>query len=144
MICKSWIIDFLSPQWAEDIVASCPSSLRRQISSPLDVIHTTLQQVISAYKTPISDLVPRPALLVFAHTAAALYLLEHAVWAHKLHEPTHDTDVEVFRRWVEEAGLAGLCEELKLARSATPATSDFNSKIVYGEIDCEKSAKAHL
>lgn len=130
-------------QWADSIVASCPFTLRNQLATPLETLRTTLNQVISAYSFPIPELVPRPALLVFAHTAAALYLLEHAVWAHKLHEPSRDTDVEVFRRWVEEAGLSGLVDDLKVSKNATKETLEFNERIVYGDRN-GNPAKAHL
>ena len=34
-----------------------------------------------------------------------LYLLEHAIWARHTGEVSAEADLEVFRRWVEDAGF---------------------------------------
>lgn len=81
-------------------------------------------------------LLPRPALVLFSYTTCALYLLEHAAWAVKKHEPQAEADVEVLRRWVDEGGFQGAVDEV--LRSSSGSSEDVrarleqNGAIVYG------------
>lgn len=79
-------------------------------------------------------LLPRPALMLFSYTTSALSLLEHAVWAHATGEATAQTDVEVFRRWIEEAGFkAAVDDYVRVSRdSLNDGRSASDKDIVYG------------
>lgn len=61
-----------------------------------------------------SPFVPLPLLYMFAHATAALYLLEHTVWAFHNRDIQSDwmTDANVFKRWVED-GLDAARNELE-------------------------------
>lgn len=100
-------------QWSTHIIDSVPQTLRRSLSDALGVLRLSVQYLISSLKPPVSELVPRPALILFGHTFAALYLLEHAIWSHINDEPENDIDAECFRRWVTEEGLVEATEEVK-------------------------------
>ena len=79
-------------------------------------------------------LLPRAALMLFAYATSALCLLEHAVWAHATVEASVGTDVEVFRRWVEEAGFKAAVDEfVRVKRDALDGErSRGDREIVYG------------
>lgn len=91
-----------------------------------------MTEVISAYTTPSAPLIPRPALVLFSHTASALYLLEHAIWAQNSGQAAASTDVEVFRRWVDEAGLLSALQDVRRAKTAGANRLKMDAEIVYG------------
>lgn len=80
--------------------------------------------------------------MLLGHTASALYLLEHAMWACAREEPSRELDVEVFRRWVEEGGIHALVEEVSLARDAPKDRAEVDLMLVYGLE--EESIRARL
>ena len=99
----------------------------------------------------MAPLLPRPALILFSYVTSAVYLLEHAVWAHITSEPTAETDREVFRRWVDEGGFKSAIDDyMRVSRDtqndARPAQ---NASIVYGpsaqpSATANASVRAHL
>ena len=81
-----------------------------------------------------SPFVPRPLLFLFAYAAAALYLLEHTVWAFNNSETASDKTfhANVFKRWVEE-GLDVAYKTMTRAQILTKfgARHKENLEIVY-------------
>lgn len=81
---------------------------------------------------------------MIGHTAAAIYLLEHVLWAtnNRGNYSSLQKDTEVFKRWVEEA-LSNLCLDLEKAVSIQchqkRGRDDFD--IVYGS---KREARAKL
>ena len=94
-----------------------------------------------AYKAPMHPLLPRPALLLFAHTASSLNLLEHAIWAVNAGEPDSATDGEVFRRWVLEGGLDVALENVRRAKNAPHDRVQTDANIVYGTANTKTTAR---
>ncbi|KAJ6564478.1 hypothetical protein B0H19DRAFT_1141190 [Mycena capillaripes] len=101
---KGVIEDFC--QWGQSII----SSYYPKKSPAL----TRLQQVVidlpSFFRRTRNPLLPRSILILFAHVASALFLLEHAVWARATGEPGAATDIASFERWVD--GLKGALDEI--------------------------------
>jgi len=72
-----------------------------------------LKNVVSAIPTIFKDtshnpLLPHITLLLFGHTNAALYLLEHAVWACQGSKSDAYVHLDAFARWVVEGGVRGV------------------------------------
>ncbi|PCH40066.1 hypothetical protein WOLCODRAFT_88441 [Wolfiporia cocos MD-104 SS10] len=126
--------------WAKRTLSSCPAALHDILAETLAALHKALDEVAVAYATPLAPLVARPALFLFSHTAASLYLLEHAVWALNATETTRGTDVEVLKRWVTEFGLAQAVEEVQKARSADSDRLRADQAIAFGA----PSTRSHL
>lgn len=91
-----------------------------------------MQQTESAYRNTIPLLLPRPALVLFSYVTSALYLLEHASWAHKAGEAAAGTDAEVFRRWVDEGGFKSAMDEVERVSKESDGRANRDSAIVYG------------
>jgi len=90
-----------------------------------------LEEMAAAYKSPLSPLVPRPALILVGYIASGLYLLEHATWAHNTGQPDCVSDVEVFRRWTLEGGLVAAIEDVRRVKTASEERMNLSSMIVY-------------
>jgi len=108
-------------KWANHVIASTPTLLRGgvQLDTCLNSLRSSLETVTEILSAPsISPFIPRPLLFLFAHTSAALYLLEHAIWAHHNRDTyaSWETDADVFKRWVEE-GLSVAREEVERVRA---------------------------
>lgn len=82
--------------------------------------------------------------MLFSHVTSALYLLEHAIWAHATGEPTAETDIEVFRRWAQEGGLDQAIQEVQRAKADNASRPKADAQIVYGAGAEEESLKARL
>lgn len=119
-------------QWANSIISSYPANLSGELSGALDALRKGLDETRSTYVGRLAPLASRPALMVFSHVTSALYLLEHAVWASTTGEPTAETDVEVFRRWVDEGGLHEALQDLQRAKATGECRSKTDTQIVYG------------
>ncbi|GJE98277.1 acyl-CoA dehydrogenase-like protein [Phanerochaete sordida] len=138
---KPGVVDSFA-SWADSIMTSCPAALVRQLTVPLALLRTGLDETRSTYTTRPAPLAARPALMLYAHVTSALYLLEHAVWAHATGEPSAETDVEVFRRWVEECGLEQALQDLARAKAAGAGRPKTDQEIVYGAGVEEEDVKA--
>ncbi|RPD62338.1 hypothetical protein L226DRAFT_532644 [Lentinus tigrinus ALCF2SS1-7] len=127
--------------WARDILNSCPDSLAQSLGGPIASLRIALDALTDAYKAPMHPLLPRPALLLFAHIASSLNLLEHAIWAVNTGEPDSATDVEVFRRWVLESGLDVTLENVRRAKNAPGERVQADTNIVYGTMNTKTAAR---
>jgi hypothetical protein len=121
-------------QWGNSMISSCPDALEGQIRQQLVILTSALSDLANIFTTQISDLMPRPALLLMAHTASSLYLLEHAIWCHAAEEVERPLDAEVFRRWVDEGGLSAAIQDVKTATGSTHERILANSMMVYGPV----------
>ncbi|OCH91207.1 hypothetical protein OBBRIDRAFT_543176 [Obba rivulosa] len=122
--------------WANRLLSACPPPFALAHAAAIGALRSALAAISSTYERPIPELVPRPALFVLAHVAAALHLLEHALWVEAV-----PADAEVFRRWVTEAGLDAAVAELGRAKDVDERTRvRGDAEIVFGR-GC---AKAHL
>lgn len=113
---------------------SCPAALETQIQSPLVIVRAALAELENIFAGAISDLMPRPALLLMAHIASSLYLLEHAVWSYTVADLEWPLNIEVFRRWVEEGGLTTAIEDVKRVKGPINDRVLADSAIVYGPV----------
>lgn len=107
-------------------------SLRSQLQNPIVLLSSALDDISTAYQGSIPPLLARPALVLFGYISSSLYLLEHMTWSHSNGEPGRDTDVEVFKRWVEEGGLVHAVEDMKRAKGAGDERAEMDLRIVYG------------
>ncbi|KAF7768060.1 hypothetical protein Agabi119p4_7303 [Agaricus bisporus var. burnettii] len=126
------LLAFIS--WACSIVASTPGVLTPGFEASFKLLDRAINELSTAYDTPISPLVPRPALLLVGSIASSIYLLEHAIWSHTHKELEADVDIEVFNRWIVQSGLEGYTEAVKKAKDAGKAGARVkaNEKIVFG------------
>jgi hypothetical protein len=104
-------------------MASVPSSLKgdSSLDGVLDSLKMSVESLPRAFKDSLSSpFVPRPLLFLFAYTAAALYILEHTIWASHNGGITSDwtTHASVFKRWVQE-GLDVAYTEMARAQALT-------------------------
>ncbi|KZS86942.1 hypothetical protein SISNIDRAFT_480264 [Sistotremastrum niveocremeum HHB9708] len=123
-------------EWSKAIIDSVPPQMERSLSEALSILRPSIQYLLSALKPPVSQLVPRPALILFGHVFAALYLLEHSVWSSVNDESEKEIDMECFRRWVVEEGLVEATEEVKRIVGSPEdggRRTDVDSDIVYGK-----------
>lgn len=72
----------------------------------------TVQAVVDAMpsifaETAKNDALAHTTLLLFGHATSSLYLLEHALWAHRLKDTDAKTHTDAFVRWVLEGGVSG-------------------------------------
>lgn len=102
-----------------------------QLVPAFDLLNAGLNEIQVAYQPPIAVLVPRPGILLIGHVVSSIYLLEHAIWGYTTGKPTHLADVEVFRRWTLEFGLAGVLEDVEVARTRSNERTGINSLITY-------------
>lgn len=119
------------PQWARDILSSCPVDIKSQSKPSLELITTGLTEIQMAYKAPIAPLIPRPGLLLVGHVASSINLLEHAIWSATTSQPEAPEDLEVFKRWSQEGGLSAAIEEVRIAKEGRNRMLA-NVNIVYG------------
>ncbi|TDL23313.1 hypothetical protein BD410DRAFT_787656 [Rickenella mellea] len=121
-------------KWANAILSSCPTTLHQDISLALATLRTVLTEIIGVFSQPdaLPPLVPRPALMLFSHVTASLYLLEHAIWSHKGNESEHKTDAEVFIRWVEENGMKAAGDDVRRMMESGVQRQNDDMAIVYG------------
>ncbi|KAH8104723.1 acyl-CoA dehydrogenase/oxidase [Cristinia sonorae] len=150
-------------KWANNILSSIPSSFSGTLATAIDTLHTGLTLLTNAYiprippiRTSLSlltgapsssptenPLLPRPALFLFSNIASSIYLLEHAIWAMATKQPSAETDIEVFRRWVEEGGLKESVEDVRrVLEDSNRNRTEMDRQIVYGE--GRNSASARL
>ncbi len=111
------------------------------MGGPLAALRIALDVLADAYQAPMHPLLPRPALLLFAHMTSSLNLLEHAIWAVSTGEPDSATDVEVFRRWALEGGLDVALENVRRVKNASADRVHSDAKIVYGTADPKVTAR---
>ncbi|KAJ6564529.1 hypothetical protein B0H19DRAFT_1233404 [Mycena capillaripes] len=100
---KGVIEDFC--QWGQSIISSYPKK-----SPALTRLQQAVTDLPSFFRMTRNPLLPRSILILFAHVASALFLLEHAVWARATGEPGAATDIASFERWVD--GLKGALDEI--------------------------------
>ncbi|EAU86035.1 acyl-CoA dehydrogenase domain-containing protein [Coprinopsis cinerea okayama7 len=120
--------------WAETIIDSIPSSVQPRLNDATGLLREALATLPKVYSTPMHPLAARPGLMVVGYIASSISLLEHALWALNIGEPTHDVDIEVARRWVLDAGFNGALEDLKKALSAGEDQIKLNKEIVFGTV----------
>lgn len=136
-------------RWANGILSLTPSELHNVLRSPLNYLRSGLLMLTGVFKkldpsSTSGSLVPRPALMLFAHLTTAIYLLEHAIWSHQNRATNgldSETDIEVFRRWVEEAGLREAMEAAKVAMAADGCRMRLDELMVYGEETLTRKAR---
>ncbi|KAF8577050.1 hypothetical protein K439DRAFT_1622395 [Ramaria rubella] len=125
-------------EWATKILASTPVPLQKNLK--LDSSICSLKRAVDSLEGAFaaskkSHFLPRPLLFLFAHSATALYLLEHSVWASHNREMYADWIMEfsIFRRWVDE-GLDNLRNEVEKAKvfGHNGEREREDSDIVYG------------
>lgn len=108
------------------------------IKTPLSNLLAALEELPSAYKNPVPDLVPRLAFYLLSHITVSLYLLEHAIWSYTNATTQSGIDIEAFSRWVEDCGLAVSREEVRKASKAGSNRSKMDTGLVYGGYDRAK------
>ncbi|KAF9444339.1 hypothetical protein P691DRAFT_807532 [Macrolepiota fuliginosa MF-IS2] len=120
--------------WARSIISSTPKDLTEDLRPSFTLLDKALGELSTTYNSPVSPLVPRPALLLVGSIASSVYLLEHAIWSYNQKEPEAEVDIEVFKRWIVQSGLEGNVEEVKKAKDADQALTRVkaNEKIVFG------------
>lgn len=129
-----------SASWANTIVSSCPADLVHRLAERLATLRICVTEVISAYTNPSTPLLSRPTLALFAYTTSALYLLEHAIWAHESGEATANTDIEVFQRWIDEGGLLPALQDVRRVKTAGADRTKMDAEIVYGNLSTTQVA----
>jgi hypothetical protein len=119
-------------QWARALLSSVPETLRKDIKIPLSNLLAALEELPSAYKIPVPDLVPRPAFYLLSQVTVSLYLLEHAIWSHTNVTTQSNIDIEAFSRWVEDCGLAVSRDAVRKALKVGFNRSKMDTGLVYG------------
>ncbi|PBK97416.1 hypothetical protein ARMGADRAFT_1009434 [Armillaria gallica] len=127
--------------WAQSVITSCPDDLRVRILDALDTLRRSMDCAVSAYKPPISTLMPKYALILLGNIASSLFLLEHAIWSHTTNQDEAQTDSEVFTRWVLEGGLLTAVHDVKIIQAATAEREAANAAIVFGKDIAKPRAK---
>ncbi|KDQ11963.1 hypothetical protein BOTBODRAFT_34820 [Botryobasidium botryosum FD-172 SS1] len=129
-------------QWGNSILSSVSSKLSERIKSPLDPLSSTLlslpgifKHIASAQPLSPSPVVARPVIQLMGHISAALYLLEHAIWACANPKTEEwEVDVEVFVRWVERRGdLMKAKREVERVLNEGAGVRAIEKGIVYGK-----------
>jgi hypothetical protein len=108
-----------------------PLSVEPALQQAVNLVREALTAIQKVHVTPTKELTARPALLLFGFVAAAVYLLEHANWAVKYNEPSWESDVEVFLRWVLEDGFRQALDALLRASHANEEKSRMDRRIVF-------------
>jgi len=128
-------------KWAGHIINSLPADLTREVGlgNCISSLQSSLETIKGGFSPSgtSSPFIPRPLLFLFAHVAAAIYLLEHAVWAaapsRRRTYHAWRADLEVFKRWVEEgldSARVDVERVIALENPAGRAQADLD--IVYG------------
>ncbi|KAF9267389.1 hypothetical protein L218DRAFT_920194 [Marasmius fiardii PR-910] len=123
-------------EWAENVIASCPPEFKDL--PQLQVLFSGLNDLSSAYQSPLPALMPRPALMLMGYTTSSLVLLEHAIWSSTTMQPERETDITVLCRWVEEGGLTGAIEDVKRVQKNSHHREIEDKAIVFGRDDGSK------
>jgi len=119
-------------QWATEVIASCPASLRTSIAGTIEALQSSLQVLIQALTLPVHPLCPRLVFFLLGYLSSALYLLEHAIWSEAGGVSGKDDDAEVVVKWVED-GLLKALEDVKRVKGAPEdETKQLNRRLVYG------------
>ncbi|KZT73710.1 hypothetical protein DAEQUDRAFT_742841 [Daedalea quercina L-15889] len=118
--------------WANTVLVSCTPEIKLALESALDTLRAALDDLAPACATPVPPLVPRPALFLLSHIACGAFLLEHAIWACKTNATSHRIDIDLFKRWIEEGGMAEVVLDVRRARQAQPQRLEEDRDIVYG------------
>ncbi|KAI9065652.1 acyl-CoA dehydrogenase NM domain-like protein [Trametes sanguinea] len=120
-------------EWAKNVIAAVPSTLKQQLWKPLDTLSASLSRLPSLFtQTAANALLTRLTLNHFASLSCALYLLEHATWSCAKGEASREEDVEAFRRWVCEGDLVKTEGDIESVRRDGKGRVELNSKLVYG------------
>lgn len=120
-------------QWSNQVSQSCPTSLKSQIAPELHILQQAVEEFLTSYKAPVAPIVPRPAAMVLGIVTSSIHLLEHAIWSHKTSEPSKELDIEVFKRWIVDAGTEGAIKALKEAKKGSQDVIAKNSALVFGD-----------
>lgn len=99
-----------------------------------------LSQLKVVFRFPMNPLLPRPALMLFAHIASSLYLLEHAIWSENSGEADAENDVEAVRRWTENGDINKTWSEVQILMEVEQE----RAKSDYGLLFGGRSTKARL
>jgi alkylation response protein AidB-like acyl-CoA dehydrogenase len=131
-------------RWASRILQSASSSSSNssetmlvQAADSIKAIQDIVARMNTIFvETVKNELLPRITLLIFGHTNAALYLLEHAVWAYNNRETDWRIHIDAFIRWVTDGGVAGsslrgLMEEFDRTARKGKELEDRNWRLVY-------------
>ncbi|KAF8503214.1 acyl-CoA dehydrogenase/oxidase [Hysterangium stoloniferum] len=128
-------------KWAGHIISSLPVDLAKEfgLGKSIDSLHSSLETINGGFSPSgaSSPFIPRPLLFLFAHVAAALYLLEHVVWAaapsRRNQYHAWRADLEVFKRWVEEGLDSARVEVERVIALENPVgRAQVDLDIVYG------------
>ena len=110
-----------------------PPQLKPRTQTAIQLISSALDKLPTYFQDSTSNpLLPCVMLNYFAIVSCALYLLEHAVWAHSNHKATSEVDVEAFCRWVEGGDLSKVEREIESVRAGHTERAEINLKLVYG------------
>ncbi|KAJ7195987.1 acyl-CoA dehydrogenase NM domain-like protein [Mycena rebaudengoi] len=116
-------------QWAQTILSSAT-----QTSSAVADLRRLISDLPTLFRKTHNPFLARPLLTLFAQIASAVFLLEHAVWAHQSHEPSASTDWAVFERWVNEGGMKSTAQDIAGLEHGVEERIKVNQKMV-GELD---------
>ncbi|KAI9065647.1 acyl-CoA dehydrogenase NM domain-like protein [Trametes sanguinea] len=123
-------------EWAKNVIAAVPSTLKQQLWKPLDTLSASLSRLPSLFTlTAANVLLTRLTLNHFASLSCALYLLEHATWSFANAETSREEDAEAFRRWVCEGDLVKTEGGIESVRRDGKGRVELNSRLVYGSGD---------
>ncbi|KAJ6481448.1 acyl-CoA dehydrogenase NM domain-like protein [Mycena vitilis] len=128
---KGVIEDFC--QWGEAIVSSYPKKI-----PALAHLQQALADLPAFFRKTRNPLVSRSILILFAHVASAVFLLEHAVWSRANSEPEAAADIAVFERWVD--GLKRVIDEIAGLEEGVEERIRVNGLVV-GAADAKAKAK---
>ena len=99
-------------QWANTVIHTAEKINFRDVpgyrESVVLVKDAMLGMPVAFKEAMRNEMVPHTVLLLFGHTTAALYMLEHAVWATKNNELDSFIHLDAFARWVLEGGVSGV------------------------------------
>ena len=110
-----------------------PPQLRQRTQTAVQLISSALDKLPTYFQDSTTNpLLPCVMLNYFAIISCALYLLEHAVWAHATRKATSEVDVEAFCRWVEGGDLSKVEGEIESVRAGHTERAEINLKLVYG------------
>ncbi|PPR08159.1 hypothetical protein CVT24_012123 [Panaeolus cyanescens] len=118
--------------WSNEVAKSCPASLKSQISPELQILQQAVEEFLSSYTAPVAPTVPRPAAMLLGIISSSLRLLEHAVWSELNDEASKKLDLEVFKRWIVDAGTEAAIKALKEAKTGSQDVIAMNSALVFG------------
>jgi len=118
--------------WAQNVIDSAPPSLAEKTGKAIETVKISLQTLAQSYRLPLPPLLPRPALMLMGTITSAVYLLEHAIWAHIQKEIGSHIHTEAFRRWVLEGDMETLTIDVIRAKTSDNQRVSVNSKLVFG------------